>query len=240
MSRRPEPNRNPARLLLLGAALVGLVVTPAGARANIIFTQAATQTDTNIGAYTVQGTLGTSTTAFGQEIGNGPNLLQVVTNTPLSAPSAGQARVEAFSSSNLFTTVTFTPTGSASAFSVIELNPQILTPQGSTGFFRLSATDQFNVTFVSQVFELSNGQNRVDAIAQTGEVITSLTLTSFSNSAGTTQAALINDVRQVRVTLAVTPLPVVPEPATMASAVSGLLVLGIGGVRRLRRRAAAA
>ena len=47
------------------------------------------------------------------------------------------------------------------------LGAQIPTPQGNTGFFRLSATDQFNVTFVSQVFDLSNGQNRVDAIAQT-------------------------------------------------------------------------
>jgi hypothetical protein len=219
--------------IILPAAALALLLAPASSRATIVFTQSSVQTDINIGAYT-EGQ--NNTTAFGQELGNGPNLLQAVTNTPLTIPSTGQARIAAASSSNLFTTVTFTPSGSATAFSVFELNPQILTPGGSTGFFRLTALDQNGTTFTSAVFTLGNGDNRTAAVGQNGEVITSLTIASFSNSQGTVPAALIADVRQVRVTTGVAPIA---EPATLASAVSVLASCGAFGVYRRFRKPAA-
>jgi hypothetical protein len=271
--RRPVLTASRRGWVALPVAALALMLAPAGGRAGIIFTTGATPADaavraladapanTNIGAFTVLGTLGTSTTAFGLETGNGPNLLRVVTDTPLAAPRAGPAsgiaavvetllllkahgvlnppgpaRVEAFSSDDLFTTATLTPAGGVTGFSALGLNPQAPTPQGGMGFFSLTATDQFGATFTSPVFTLGGGQNVVDALAQDGAVITRLTLTAYSDRGGTAPAALIQDIRQVSVALAPA---AAPEPATLASALSGLAACGLAGLRRRFRKRAA-
>jgi hypothetical protein len=271
--RHPSWITSQRGLLALPVAALALAFAPGGGQAGVIFTTgstpagtkslalAVTPADTVIGAFTVQGAVGTSTTAFGQLTGGGPDLLQLVTDTPLTTTAPGQARsvggvaavvgqllllkarapglawVEAFSGTNLFTTATLTPAGTGTGFSSLGLSPHALAPEGGTGYFSLTATDQFGATFTSPVFALGGGPTVVDALGRDGTVITKLTLTAFSDSAGTSPAALVNDFRQVRAAFAPAAVTT-PEPATVVSALSGLAVCGLAGLRRRRSAAA--
>jgi hypothetical protein len=198
------------------AALLGLGTTPATSRGDIIFGLGGTSTTTNIGAYEQT----SAQTATGQEIGGGPDLILIETNSELTVPAAGQARVEAADINNLFTAVFFEPFGAASAFSAIELNPQIDPGSGAEGTFTLTATDQFGNTSVSDVFDYGSGENRVFALGTEGQLITRLELNVLSGPG-------FLDIRQVRVTP-------IPEPSAVVLLGIGLGMVGLAGLRRRR------
>jgi PEP-CTERM motif len=193
------------------------VLMAAPSQADIIFNLGNSTASDNIGAYTETGDL----TATGHFLGGGPVVMDVETDTNLTVPANGAARVEA--EGTLFTTVTFTPVGLN--WLTIELNPQI-EPGGDTGTFFLTAIDDDGDVFTSATFTLGNGENRVFAQAINGQSITGLLLSA--------SGPLVHDVRQVRITQGGA-VPV-PEP-------SSIILLGLGGAGLLsgywaRRRSA--
>jgi hypothetical protein len=203
----------------LGAALLSVVALTAGtARADIIFGSGNSPAIRNIGSYTQTG----ANTATGQFLGSPlVPVMDVLTDTDLTVPASGSARFAAASDSALFTTVVLTPVGPD--WEIIELNPQVLRPQGDTGTFFLTAVDDNGDVFVSGNFNLGKGNNRVWAQAINGQTITSLTITA--------SGALIADVRQVRILQAGE--RVIPEPSSIVLA--GLGGLGLLGLARRRR-----
>src|SRR5262245_44930872 len=104
-------------LLATLSLCAALVLTATPSQADIIFGLGNSTASDNIGAYTETGDL----TATGHFLGGGPVVMDVETDTNLTVPAAGAARVEA--ESTLFTTVEFTPIGPD--WLIIELNPQI-------------------------------------------------------------------------------------------------------------------
>jgi len=208
-------------------ALLGIGLTPGTSQATIMFTTG------NVTPFDVitHFDATSSTTALGRLGGAmGPQVIQLSTDQPLVVTANGQANVAVQTNSGTgFQTFTFTPNAPTSGFTLIDFNPEIAPGSGTNTTFTLSATDNFGMTFTSGTFPLNQGNNRVAAFAVTGtnEVITSLTLTAA-------QAAVF-DIRQVRVEIgtAVTP---VPEPVTIVMALSGLVPLGLIGMRRLRNR----
>src|SRR5262245_56192915 len=123
------------RWLALPAALLaaGLMASPAGA--TIVITAGNGPAKTNVGAYEQTGPV----TADGFELGGGPLLLTALTDTELTVPAMGSARIEA--AGVPFSTVSyFAPAGMG--FTAFEANPRIPS-QGDEGDFLVIAFDQF-------------------------------------------------------------------------------------------------
>lgn len=213
------------RVMPFALTALALGLTPGSSQATIMFTTDPVTTTINVISFDETG----DRTAVGEANANGDDILNVETDTNLVAPASGQARIAPADDSALFTTVILTPI-TGMGFSVIELNPQIFTPQGAEGTFTLTALDQFGNSFTSGVFDLSNGENRVAAVATDDQLITQLTLTA--------SGAIVGDVRQIRLTSQEIPTTPVPEPSTVAMAITGLFPLGLVGLRRLRQRQA--
>jgi hypothetical protein len=205
------------RRLAIPIALLGVGALPATGRADISFDLGNTTTTTNIGAFVAN----TDTTATGSELGTGPALIEVVTDSALTVPAQGQARIEAASPDDLFLQVDFDPAGAVPGFFAIELNPMITPGSGATGTFQLVATDNMGAVTTSPTFDYGAGENRVFALATAGQDIRSLSLNVLTGPG-------FLDIRQIRVTP-------VPEPGSLALVGLGLAALGLVGLRRATR-----
>jgi len=228
----------------MGLMCIGLM--PGLGRADIIFTQSSVETTTNIGSFVI----GPDGSAIGQELGgNGSGLLRVTTNSALDIQGQGQAFLIAADPSKPFTTVTITPADGGDGFSIVEFNPQFGNPKnqggGSAGTFMLTAAYYQNGLLLSSgplAFDLTKGENRVAAVATDGEVITKLTFETLGETS-------VGTLRQFRVSIAEGasggptfgegdsggPVPN-PEPSTIVMALTGLIPIGLAGLRRVRRR----
>jgi hypothetical protein len=201
----------------LAAFFAAMLFGGVGGRADIIFGVGNSPADSNIGSYNQTG----SNMGTGQFLGDPlVDVIDAVTDTDLTVPAQGAARFEAASSDALFSTVTLTPIGLA--WEIIELNP--LNLQG-TGTFQLIALDDDGNEFVSGEFALDDGNSRVFAQAINGQSVTKLTIQA--------SGALINDVRQLRITRSTL---AIPEPSSVFMlGFGGLVLLGIGRKSRTSR-----
>jgi len=189
-------------------AAAGLLVA-APARAGIIFDVGPAPLNLmNIGSFDQN----SATTATGFHLGTNDPIVDVATDTALTVPASGAARVEAASPAAPFTNILLTPTGLN--FGILEFNLQI----GVAGTFQLVALDQDGVSFTSPVFNLSNGVNRYFAQAINGQSISSVEVQVLTGGVG--------DIRQIRYS-------VIPEPASI---VLGLMAAVPAGLVALRRR----
>jgi hypothetical protein len=137
----------------------------------------------------------------------------------LSEPSNGQARIEAVDGA--YTSLTFFLTDPLKSFGRAEFNINA----AASGTVTISAIDQFGT-----VFNLANsavgagGQNFFNLVANSGEAIKSITITSN---------VPISDTRQIRLG-GVGLTSAVPELSTWAMMIIGMGM--VGGGLRLRRR----
>jgi len=197
---------------IAAAVILTLAAIPA-AQADIIFDLGNSPANQNIGSFDQN----TATTATGFQLGTDDPIVDVRTDTDLTAPAMGAARVEAASSSALFTDILLTPTGSN--FGILEFNLRL----GEAGTFQLVALNQDGDSFTSTVFNLGAGENRVFAQAIGGQSISSVEVQVLTGGVG--------DIRQIRYDLAAA---AVPEPSSLAIAGAGLL--GLLAARGWRRR----
>ena len=128
----------------------------------------------------------------------------------LTAPSSGQARVEA--SDGSLTALTIAPYLSGTAFTSVILNLNTVRNSSGTVDFSIDASDGL---FTFTGLSVGNGENFFTITATNGETINSL---SFNTT------ATLADVRQVRIGV-----QAVPEPTSMAA-------LGLGALGILKRR----
>ncbi len=206
----PSKGRVFARLVLMTAAFVVFCVCQS-ARGDIIFGTGNSPANTNVGAYTQIDDFN----ATGAFLGGGGDVLEALTDVPLEVPSAGAARIQA--ADVLFTQVDYTPIGLN--WEIFELNPQ---NDSATGTFVLKVIDNNGDETISGDFALGNGNNRVWAQAINGQSIVQVTVLASD--------ALIEDIRQVRITQSAA---AIPEPSTWA--LCGAAAFGLILLRRRKR-----
>ena len=144
-------------------------------------------------------------------------LVDVASDESLIWAGGGQARVEAEGSAGAFSQLMLSAAGSTLSSVILNINAS------GDGFVQFS-----DGSSTSTLFALSgNGQN---FFTITGGPFTTLSIKTFSDAAGTVEADLLQDVRQIR--LAVT--TPVPEPETYALMLAGLAAVGFIGRRRRR------
>jgi hypothetical protein len=142
--------------------------------------------------------------------------------------------------SGLLTSLTFTPTN-PTLFGDWVTNGQLDGPRGGLAVtFSISATDQNGVTTTFNNLQAqtnSNGNYPFDigVLGTGGSTIKSVTFSADNLIGGVHYG--IKESKQTEFSLAPSP---VPEPSTMALALSGLVGFGFAGLRRLRRPQAAA
>ena len=145
-------------------------------------------------------------------------LVNVVSDESLMWAGGGQARVEGEGSTGAFSQLMLSAAGSTLSSVILNINAS------SDGFVQFS-----DGSSSSTLFALSaNGQN---FFTITGGPFTTLSIKTFSDAAGSVEADLLQDVRQIR--LAVT--TPVPEPQTSALILAGLAAVGFIGRRRKDR-----
>jgi hypothetical protein len=136
----------------------------------------------------------------------------------LTEPSNGQARIEAVDGS--YTSLTFFLTDPTKSFGRAEFNLNTL----ASGMATITATDQFGTVFTQTFAVGGNGQNFFNLVANSGEAIKTVSISS---------TAQIGDTRQIRLG-GVGLTSAVPEPATWSMLILGFGMVGAG--MRLRRR----
>jgi len=231
------------RFALVPAALLGLGLLPGTSRANVTFTMDPVQTTTNAGDFKQVNdtTINALNLNQNQQLGQNTPILQIVTDTAsmIQSPGGGgQSFIKAVDAP--FGNVVITPINPPLAgFTTLELNPFTEPGPGpNEGTFYLLATDNEGTVFDSRVvtgglftFD-ENGQNRFAAVAVDGQFITRLEMVIEPPNA--------DILKQFRLNYVLAPTTqAVPEPSTMALALSGLVGFGFAGLRRLRRREAA-
>jgi hypothetical protein len=226
------------RCTLVPVALCGFLLLPGTGRANITFqltSPGSVSTTTNVGAYAYDPTDPTDKSVFGenlnqnQVLGQNTNILKVVADQALTINGNGGGQAYLSATSAPIGMIDVTPVNPPLVgFTTLEFNPM---SSSGLGHMYLVATDQFGTTFTSQTFEYdSTGQNRVAALASGNEYITDVKA-YFAPPAA--------DLKQFRLNYELGNPSAVPEPSTMALALSGLVGAGLAGLRRLRRRQAA-
>jgi hypothetical protein len=228
--------------LLASIALAGVALLPGISRAGILFTENSVHTTTNAGDFTqVNSTTFDALNMNNQNLPQHAPILQIVTDQAGQIQNGTGGSGQAFISAvNLpFGDVVMTPINPPIAgFTTLELNPYADPGPNNTvgtGTFYLIATDNFGNTFTNQANPFtfdSNGQNRFAAVADPGETIVRLEMVVTPASA--------DILKQFRLNYELGSVSPVPEPSTMALAVSGIAGLGLAGLRRLRRPKTAA
>ncbi|CAN5851733.1 hypothetical protein BH23PLA1_BH23PLA1_21460 [soil metagenome] len=208
---------------ILPIALLGLGLMPATSRATLTISLVNGSPTNTLNVVEPSGTRGT---VFNLE-DNNAIVMQINTNGITgTAGGTGQAAVTAIDS-NFFQTVDFTFVAPFTGTQAIEINPGFNLANGTT--FTVTGFDQLGVT-TSRTFEIDNN-NRFTIESDAIQFITGVRITPAP-------AVHIERIVQVRIGALVrgdTP-PVVPEPSTLAMALTALVPLGFAGLRRLRRR----
>jgi hypothetical protein len=150
--------------------------------------------------------------------------VRITSEQSLSTGGQGQAFV-APSSDGLFTNFTFAVPGST--FTSLVFDPQVGgPPPGGGGTATVTAVSSDGTSSFS--LPLTNGSNFLSILTTGG---TTLSLVSFSADPGSG----FNQLQQVRVGIAGS-RPVTPVPEPMSLALFGAGLLGLGVVRRARRK----
>ena len=159
------------------------------------------------------------------------DLINFTSNKDLTAPSNGQARVEA--ASGTLNVLTITPNTVGANFQDLIMNPVL------SGNGQVSATAEITVELINEPsvtfspVALGNGNNFLTLLASNDERISAVTIEI-------TDGNEIQDVRQIRISgfaeCPDCPIGRVPEPGTLAFLGGSLLGFAGLAARRLRRR----
>jgi len=239
-------------LMAVGLACIGIV--PGIGHASVVtFYQSPQQlkTDTNAGDFASTSdpnTVNALNLNQNNTLGQNTPILQIMADQPLSIQSPGGGGQSFLSTpGGNIGEITLTPINPPLVgFTGIELNP-FGDKKGDTAEITLTAyfgtVDQSTGTVTPvgsetskfQNFQLDpNGQNRLGAFitdVTTGNIITQLVVTVVPPQ--------VDILKQFRLNYVLGEQPVVetvPEPSTVALALSGLGTLGFAGLRRYRRR----
>jgi len=139
------------------------------------------------------------------------------------AGGTGQANI--ISTGTNFTEVGFSFVDPYLGTEAIEIDPGFDFANGTS--FTVTGFDQFGIDHEA-TFTIKNGENRFTIESDAIQYITGVTISTAPD-------ALIDSIKQIRIGDVVT--APVPEPSTVAMALTGFGVLGVAGLRRLRRRA---
>lgn len=153
---------------------------------------------------------------------NQSGVLVQFTSTTDTLVQKAQGQADIFAQDGLLQNITVTTPGGS-------YTDLIINPMNGSGTATVTVTDNFNQQFT---YDLGNGQNFLTIVASSGETIVSTTIDDPSPNGWL-------DFKQPRISGA-TGLPgPVPEPTTIAMALTGLIPIGLIQLRRLRRRHAA-
>jgi hypothetical protein len=166
---------------------------------------------------------GTSGTTITGTTNQTNSLVTFIGLESLTEPSNGQARIGAGDGS--YTSLQFFLSDPTKSFLRAEFNINAI----ATGMVTIAATDQLGTVFTKTFALDSNGQNFFNLVANSGESIKNVQITSTSQ---------IGDTRQVRLGGIGATATIVPEPSTWAMIILGFGMVGAG--LRLRRRSAPA
>lgn len=212
-------------------AVLGLGLLPGTSRADISFTMNPVSTDTQTGAFNQVDATTFQALNLNQNpvLGQDTPILQIVTDTAGTVQGSGQSMIVAVAPPG-FGDVVITPINPPLVgFTTLEVNPFTAPGTAAPGNFTLIATDGKGATFTSPTFSFdANGQNRFAAVASNGEIITRLEMVVQPASADILKQFRLNFVLAGGI-----PNPV-PEPSTVALALSGLGTIGLMALRRRR------
>jgi hypothetical protein len=237
------------RLLMPLVAVTGFAFAASNAAADVIVHSGAgaVQPDENLLFNQPGLNAGPDTTVTGAT-NTSHFIIDLTSGENIMTPSGGQARVEA--EDGAYSTLTISVNSANPSFGITELEFNVNTLQGESGFLRLDFEGEGFAGFTTFVdnnldpLTLGNGSNFFGIEGINSQFITSVTITAVDAPNSTGQATdIIQDIRQIRLSgVADVNNPgdggtVVPEPASLALWL--LLACGIGVVAFRRRPALA-
>jgi len=200
---------------------LGVGLLPAPTQADIIFTLGNNPQPDEENVLLNKGTTGN--TVFG-ETNQSHLLVQFSSTQLLTEPANGQARIEATDGTSQVGLTNIAISVPNGFYNDLIFNPDITgtigTPGGTLSVF---VTDNLGVVSTFS-YVLSNGENFLTITTANGEQIAS-TVLSYDLAAGFT------DLRQVRISGVA-----IPEPATVTMMATGLGMIAVCGLLRLRRK----
>ena len=206
-----------------GVLIAALAVAPTSAEAAIQIYNSAGQVQPSENVLLNNGSTGSTVFGLTNNTNTSVSFLSLANGVTLTAPSGGQARVEAVGSS-LDTLRFFLTNGER--FGEVEFD--LHKANGSTANVTVTFFGTFAGGVTSQSFSLGNGNNWFAAETTGGDLITAV--------AFDTDGIGVDDIRQIRlggVTGVTVPPPAgVPEPATWAMMLGGFGLLGAAARRR--------